>query len=408
MPGQRLRAICGLAVSRLRHDRTRTMLAVLGVTLAVISTTLLGSLGLGVIDTGQQKFDSADRDLWISGGPTRISPGTLGGFEGGIVNAHTVSQQLSQREDIQNAAPLLFQTVYIGTSPDSLTTIIAVGVPSSGGFQLEDGQGFGSDTKFYNNGGYNGTRSKQLVIGTKLQSERSITIGEQIHIGGTVVDARQTTYNVTGTTATFREFLGTSTVTLPLAELQAMTGKSHTDQASLITIDVADGTDVSKVAADLEEKYPQYTVRTNAEQLQAIVANRILVVAAGGVLVSLAILAGITLTVNLLALLVFQEQEAIAALRAIGTSRTTITGIIVIQGISYGIIGAIVGVLATFPAAIALNYITEELVGFSGLVQVNTLVLIAGVGIAIIAGLSSAIVAGWRAANLSPLEILRR
>jgi putative ABC transport system permease protein len=408
MPGQRLRAVLGLAASRLRHDRTRTLLAVLGVTLAVISTTLLGSLGIGVVDTGQQKFDAADRDLWISGGPTRISPGSLGGFEGGIVDAHAVSQDLGQRETIKTAAPLLFQTVYVGTSPDSLETVAAVGVTGDGGFNIASGKGFGRDTGFYNNGAYNGTPNQNLVLGTQLQSQVEAGVGDQLHIGGTIIDARQTTYNVTGTTPTFSKFLGTSTVVVPLAELQAMTGKSYTDQASLITVDVADNADVTAVANRLESEYPQYTIRTNSEQLQAVVGERILVVAAGGVLVALAVLAGIALTVNLLALLVFQEQDALAALRAVGVSRSVVVGLVATQGLCYGILGAITGVLITYPAAAILNRIARKLVGFEGLVQITPRVLAAGAIIAIIAGLSSAIVAGWRAANVSPLAMLNR
>lgn len=408
MVGQRLRAVLGLAASRLRHDRTRTLLAVLGVTLAVLSTTLLGSLGLGVVETGQQKFDASDRDLWISGGPTRIAPGTLGGFESGIVDAHTLGETLSQRETIKTAAPLLFQTVYVGTAPDSLKTVVAVGTTSDGGFNVAGGPGFGPDTAFYNNGAYNGTPSRKLVIGTQLQSQLNVTPADQLYVGGTVIDARQTTYNITGTTSTFNQFLGTPTVSIPLAELQAMTGNAHADKASLITIDVADDADPAAVAERLQSEYPQYTIRTNSEQLQAIVAERILVVAAGTVLVALAALAGIALTINLLALLVYQEQEVLAALRAVGISRSVVVALIATQGLCYGFLGAITGVLATLPAAYALNYAASQLVGFEGLVQVTPRILAAGAGIAIIAGLSSALVAGWRAANVSPLAMLER
>lgn len=408
MPGQRLRAVLGLAASRLRHDRTRTVLAILGVTLAVVSTTLLGSLGIGVIDTGQQKFDSADRDLWISGGPTRISPGSLGGFDSGIVNAHELSQALGERETIKTAAPLLFQTVYVGSSPGSLETVVAVGTTGDGGFNVASGAGFGRDAGFYNNGGYNGTPNERLVVGTQLQSQLSVEGGDQLHIGGTVVDARQTTYNVTGTTSTFNQFLGTPNVVVPLAELQAMTGNAYTDQASLITVDVADSADTTAVASRLESEYPEYTIRTNSEQLQAIVEERILVVAAGFVLVALAALAGIALTINLLTLLVFQEQDALAALRAVGISRPVVVGIVATQGLCYGILGAIVGLLTTLPAAYALNYAARRLVGFEGLVQVTPRVLAVGAAIAIVAGLCSAVVAGWRAANVSPLAMLER
>jgi len=408
MVGQRLRAVLGLAVSRLRHDRTRTILAVLGVTLAVLSTTLLGSLGLGVVETGQQKFETSDRDLWVSGGATRISPGSVGGFESGIPNAHELGDTLSQRDTITTAAPLLFQTVYVGSSPDSLETVVAVGTTADGGFAIRDGTGFGSDAGFYNDGAYNGTQNQNLVVGTQLQSQLDVEVSDQLYIGGTIVEARETTYNITGTTPTFNQFLGTPTVSVPLAELQAMTGNAYSDRASLITIDVAEDANTTAVANRLESEYPQYTIRTNTEQLRAIVEERILIVAAGSVLVALAALAGITLTINLLALLVFQEQEALAALRAVGISRSTVVGLVITQGLCYGILGATVGLVTTLPAAYALNYAASRIVGFQGLVQVTPRILAAGAVIALIAGFSSAIVAGWRAANVSPLTVLER
>ena len=71
----RLRASVGLAAAQLRHYRVRTLLAVFAVTLAVLSTTLLASVGVGVLETGQQKLDAAERDLWITAGPAQLGPG---------------------------------------------------------------------------------------------------------------------------------------------------------------------------------------------------------------------------------------------------------------------------------------------------------------------------------------------
>lgn len=405
---ERARATVGVAVARLRNDRARTVLAVLAVTLAVLSTTLLGSLGVGVVDTGQQKFDSAGRDLWVSGGPTRISPGTVGGFQAGIVDAHELKRDLSEWPGVNTAAPLLFQTVYVGESADSLRTVVAVGATSSTGFQVSGGPGFGGDADFYNDGAYNGTRSGNLVVGTRLQSSLDVGVGDTLHVGGTTTQARSTTYNVTGTTSTFSQFLGTPTVAVPLAELQAMTGNAYNDQASMITIDVADDADVARVEDRIQTEYPAYTVRTNAEQLEAVVGNRILVVAAGVVLAGLAVVSGVALTANLLALLVVQEQPALAALRAVGVSRPVVAGIIATQGVLYGVLGAALGVALTIPAAAVLNRAAARLVGFEGLVQVTPRILAAGAAVALLAGVLSAAIAGWRAAGVEPLSVLER
>lgn len=405
---ERLRAAFGLAAVRVRRDRLRTVLAVCAVALAVLAVTLLGSLGVGVVETGQQKFESADRDLWVSGGPLRIAPGTVGGFQGGIADAHSMRRQLSSSPRVDTASPLLFQTIYVGTSPDSLRTVVGVGTTSSAGFQLRDGDGFGRDDGFYNDGGYNGTPSRKIVLGEGVRSDLGVDVGETVYVGGTTSDARRTRYTVVGTSPTFSRFLGTDTVALPLAELQAMTGTAQTDRASMVTVDVAADSDVARVKEELQADFPEHTVRTNAEQLESIIGDRVLIVAAGVVLTVVAVVSGVALVVNLLALLVAQERTAIAAVRAVGLSREVVAGVIAVQGIYYGALGAVVGVVMSVPFAALLNRIAASMFGFDTLVRVSPRILALGSLTALLAGGLAAVVAGWRAAGTDPIAVLER
>ena len=51
-PGSRLRAALGIAAAQLRFDTSRSVLTVIGIVVAVLSMTLLASVGLGVMATG--------------------------------------------------------------------------------------------------------------------------------------------------------------------------------------------------------------------------------------------------------------------------------------------------------------------------------------------------------------------
>jgi len=78
---KRIRSASGIvwiALRQLRSDRMRTALAVIGVALAVLSVTLLTGVGAGVIATGEETFEESDRDLWVSGGPIEVAPGSVG------------------------------------------------------------------------------------------------------------------------------------------------------------------------------------------------------------------------------------------------------------------------------------------------------------------------------------------
>lgn len=69
---------------------------------------------------------------------------------------------------------------------------------------------------------------------------------------------------------------------MQLAELQTVTGTARTDRATLITVAVRDDTDVVTVEQEVAELYPEYDIRTNREQLQAVLQDKALVIAAGG------------------------------------------------------------------------------------------------------------------------------
>lgn len=412
MRGARLRAVVAIAAAQLRQERAQTVLAVLGVTVAVLSATLLASVGYGVVATGEQKFDQSGRDLWITGGPTRIQPGTVGGLDAGIQDAHDVSADLNERPEVQTAVPMLFQTVYAGGPGAEPEPTLAVGVPGvgdgGGAVQLASGTGFSQrGAVHYADGTYDGPRVREVVVDPRLTDRYGVTVGESIHVGGTIVDATGATYEVRGTSSTFSQFLGAPAVVVPLAELQTMTGRAQTDAATLITVDAAPGTDVEALEAAIQEDYPAYDVRTNREQLQAVLAEQALVIASGLALVVIGVVSGLALTVNVLSLLVYQQSTTLAALRAIGISESSLLGVVTVQGLLVGSAGGLLGLAVTPVAGRGLSWVAHRVVGFEGLVQTPTFVYLAGAAIAVGIGAVGAVVAGWRVLQVDALTTLR-
>lgn len=402
----RLIAGVGLAVAQLRHDRTRTVLAVLGIAFAVLAATLLASIGFGVVQTGEEKFDTSGRDLWVSGGPIRLAPGTLGSFETSLYDGHTVSAEISDRDDVDTAVPMLFQTLYVGTPDTGYTTHVAVGLPTTtGGVDITAGRGY-PESPHYANGTHTGDRIHEVVVGPRTADQYNVSVGDRLHVGGTLTEARDTTYRVVGVSPTMSTFLGVPVVVVPLAELQSMTGKAHADQATLITVKVADGEDVSRVEREVQASYPRYDVRTNQEQLQSVLAKQAVVIASGLSLVFAALLAGLALTVNLLVLLIYQQRHAIAAVRALGVSRRVVVSMVASQALLLGIAGGALGLALTPPLVGIVDALAAMVVGFEGLARTPYLVYGAGVVTAIGIGSLGAIVAGVRVAGLDVLDVL--
>lgn len=401
------RAVAGLGFRQLAHDRTRTALAVVGICLAVLSVTVLASVGLGVVETGQQKFDASGRDLWVTGGAVRLAPGTVGGFENTVYGAHNLSDRIASRPDVHTATPMAFQTVYVSADGSEFDTLVGTGAPARGGsVSITEGRGFDERDRHYAEGSYDGPMSREVVVSPGVADQFGVGVGDTLSIGGTVADARRNEFTVVGVSPTFSRFLGAPTVVLHLSELQEVTGTTGNDRATMITVDVQANASPEAVASELQEANPQYEVRTNREQLRATLRRQAVVIAAGVSLVVLAALAGIALTANLLLSLVYQQRRTLAALRAQGSAASTLVGAVTVQAACLGVVGGILGVALTPPILAGLNLVAARLVGFENVVSVDVRVLVAGFAIAVVMSLLASAAAGWRVARLSPLEHL--
>ncbi|MFP9191314.1 ABC transporter permease [Natrialbaceae archaeon A-CW1-1] len=403
--GTRLRASLVLTGTQLRHHRLRLGLAVVGVALAVLAVTLLAGTGLGVVETGTQQFDAADRDLWVTAGETRLTSGGGGGFENNLYDSRSVAAEMERHDGVKNAVPLAFETVYVAREDDEeFRTFVATGVPGGGpAITISEGEALTGD-QYYANGTYDGERTNEVLIDAETARMLDIGIGDTLYVGGSLATARNTEVTVVGISPTFERMLGTPTVTMPLGELHAATGETTFEPATFITITLEDDADTGAVQRDLETAHPEVDIRTSQEQLEAVLQEQVLVLAAGGTLVVLAIGAGIALTLTLLSLVVYQQRHEFAALRAIGVSSSLLLVTIVAQGFTIGLLGGLLGVVFTPPAVALLNHGAGIVVGFDNLVQTAPWVSLAGLVIAVGIGTVAATIAGWRLGREPALE----
>ena len=91
--------------------------------------------------------------------------------------------------------------------------------------------------------------------------------------------------------------------------------------------------------------------------------------------------------------IVISKREQFAALKAIGVRKSSVIAIATGQGIVIGTLGGLVGVALALPSARLFNRLITELVGFDGLVQVETTFLLGGFVLAVCIGTLSAAIA---------------
>lgn len=401
----RASGVVGVAFAQIRRAPRRTVLAVVAVALVVLSVTLLASLGVGVIAIGEDGLENANRDIWLSSDP--IDP-AASGTENPIGGAHEVTADLEEREDVSSASPIAMYEVYLGTNPEELERTSAVGVPQThSGFDFQAGSGFEIEEEAAEEAMTEGEPTTEEVVLDPATAERlGAAPGDTVYIATSRQSAPEYEFTVVGTSGYYSQYLGSEASAVPLPDLLAVAGTSGTDRSTFVTADAAPGEDPQAVAADIDAAYPEYDVRASDEQIGAMAEKRPLVLASGLTLVGLAVVGGVVLTVNLFALVASQQREELAALRAIGLSRWVLAGTIGAQGLVIGLLGGIVGLLAT-PALVAgLNRIVIEVIGFERLLRTPLEVYVVGFVLAALVGTTVALVAGWRAGRYARIEHL--
>ncbi|WP_159900258.1 ABC transporter permease [Salinirussus salinus] len=404
----RVRALAGITGAQLWHDRTRTVLAVLGVAMAVLASVLLVSVGAGVVETGQQKFDQSGRDLWVTGGPVQLRPGSVGGFQNSLVGAHDLADSIENHEAVSTAVPMTFQTVYASANTSEFRTVVAVGAPARGpSVTITEGRPFQYRDVHYGDGNYSGPMTYEAVLNERAADLLGVSVNDTVHVGGTLAAARQHEFRVVGISPTYSRFVGAPTATLHLSELQELVGTTASDRATFISVRLTDGASVTAVERDLATRYPEYTVRTNRDQLEATLQDQAVVLVSGASLVALAVLAGVLLLLNLQLSFVTRHRERFGAVKATGVSGTSLLVLVGCNAVCIGLLGGVVGVALAVPSLWGVNYVAEAVTGFQGLVTVSPAILLGGLGLAVAVSCLGGIVAGVYLARMRVLPALR-
>jgi putative ABC transport system permease protein len=301
-----------------------------------------------------------------------------------------------------------FQTVYVGRNTSEYETLIGVGAPARGpSVTITEGRPFQNRDIHYANGTYNGTMTDEVVIDRRTADLLNVGINDTLHIGSTLATARENEFTIVGVSPTYSRFVGAPTVTLHLSELQEVTGTTASDRATFISVRLTEDGNASTVENELEAEYPAYTIRTNREQLQATLQEKITLIASGLSLVILAVVAGVLLTMNLQLSFVYQRRESYAALQALGTSTSSLVVLTLTNTLLIGLLGGALGVALALPSTWLLNWMAATVSGFENVVSLSSDVLLGGFVAALLVSLLSVFAASVYLLRLKPLEALR-
>jgi putative ABC transport system permease protein len=238
------------------------------------------------------------------------------------------------------------------------------------------------------------TSPDQIVIGDGLAGQLHAGVGDQVTV-------RRHKLDVVGVYHIGVAFQDAGAF-VPLATAQAISGKQG--EVTTIPVKLAVGTRPATAKREISNRFPGLSVISDPEEATRAGANGQLISKAAFVIAVLALLIGGIGVLNTMMMAVIERRSEFALLSAVGWSGPQIAARVLIEGVVTTIIGAGFGLLlGTIGAQLLVDALgAKEFVAPQVTAWDLGRALLVGVLIGVLGGLYPA----WRAARLSPAEVL--
>jgi putative ABC transport system permease protein len=343
----------GWAWKSLRRHRIRTALAIAGI--AISAAMLLDMVMLsGGIDRSFSEL------LLARGYQIRLTPkGTLPfDTESTIDSVTSIVRLLDRDPAVRNAGAVLGTSLY-GRQGDSLVTLFGYGIQpeAQGLYRVEVGQDL----------------TPGDTVGVILSSTASrllhARVGETVELVGRL-DPQMVTAGarrklaVRGLVHWVYDYKNQPSVGAVLPLMQSLADRRVGDRGSLIMVKLRQDSAAASVANRLRKTFPHLEVSSVADLVLQFKQRLVYFRQLAYILGTISLIVTVLLITTLLTITVNQRLAEIATLRAIGISRRTIVGEVLVEGAVLTIIGSTLGIVLGLATA---RYLDSILTGFPGL-----------------------------------------
>ena len=390
-----------LARASLVRHRTRTLLAMLGVT---VSSAML--LDMVMLATGMRE---SFRSLLLSQGfQLRLAPkGTLPfDTEATIPGAGAIVRALRGRPEIVTVSPVLGSQLHVermGAAPDAAVSTAGLGAETEvqGDYEMLSGRAPGA--------------ADEVVANDAFLTAAGAQVGDTIRAAATYdpqlrTFIRQRRLVVVGRAQFVYLAAGERAIALPLATLQSMQGEDRLDRVSLVMVRVRDGVDVETVRRDIERRVPAVSAISTATAIEQVEQRLSYFRQLAFILGAVSLAVGFLLVTTLVTVSVNERLGEIAVLRAIGVARSRVVAQILVEALAIMLVGAVTGLGLGLLTA---RYLNSILASFPGLPEAIDFFLFrasdAGTALALltVCGVLAGLYPSWRGASLPIAQTLR-
>ena len=395
-----------IAIRTLIERKTRSLLTILGIFIAILTIFVLMSLSLGLNNYVNEQFEILGTDKFF------IQPkGGLGGISESTAKLTIEDvEKIEKIKGIEEVTYISYETGKIEFKDKSRFYYI-IGLPSESkkmdllfkAMNLEVDEG-----RFIKEGD-----SNKILIGYnykyKKLFEKPVRTGNKLEINGVE-------FEVIGVLESIGNSQDDQQVYISIEDFQKLYGKD--EEIDLIWVQIKQNEDLEKIAEatkkelmdfrNVEEETIDFTVSTPEELLDSFknILNILLVFLVGIGSISL-IIGGIGVA-NTMYTSVLERKKEIGTMKAIGAKNSDILLLFVIESGLLGLVGGIVGLIGGISIAKIIEYIIRVLIGSDMLRASMNIYLIVGVLLfAFLIGVLSGLTPSYQASKLKPIEALR-
>ena len=407
-----------LAIDRIRANILRSSLTMLGVIIGVAAVVALVSMGTAVENDIDAQFASLGADtLTIQPGDSAVA-GSLADRDGGFGGTPTpnlsavesdatlTSADLDAIESVpgvEAAAPLVQErATVVGAGEEVATTVVATtsGLGSIEGWETAAGS-------FLPELADSGTLDV-AVLGSGLAEELGLDPADAV---GTTVTVDGHSYGIVGVL----EEVGVSfvpaddSIIIPLAGAEGTIVDRDSDFSQIRVLAGDDPTVVSTAVTDMLRSTRD--IDTGDDDFAVVESTSIIDTASeisGTLTMMTTIIGGVSLVVgaigiaNMMLVAVRERSREIGIRRAVGATRSDITGQFLVESVVLSTLGGLIGIV--FGAVLAV-WLSSALLGLTA--AVSQVAVVGALVVSVLVGMAAGIGPAWQAASVDPTVALR-
>ena len=361
----------GMPVKNLARQRTRTVLTLVGVGIAVLSMILIGSASEGMLDSFNESLSGAEISFTERDQPDT----TLSTID------ERVLKRIEAMPEVEYVSGMIFTAISTRNNPFFMISARERSDPEIDPHMVREGRLLRG--------------RRECLLGWKAAEQNAKGIGDKMRMLGT-------SFTVVGIIETGGAFEDSGAM-IELREAQQLLKKPH--QVMSAQIKLYDPEETDRVVALLSSEYPDLAFARSAEMAENLPDMRMTRNSVNGIYLMTVIVGAIAL-MNTMIMSIFERTREIGVLRAVGWRRRHVLIEVLLESLLLTLLAGLVGMLVALGIIVIMRH-SPGMGLYGDLFVITPTTMLQALAFCTALGVIGGLYPAWRATRFQPVEALR-